>query len=171
MFLHHVAPFPGKKEEPPASAVNWGGHSRQAFLAALLMLLVGIAYVPALQGGFTWDDDAHVYDNVLLRSTDGFWQFWSNPRCLPTRQAYPLTFSGCCPGLVVLSEQAAVACTTDLHLSALGDRCPRAGAVGLCGCCRGRFGPPLPAPQASGPRPHCRGRLLYCCHLPGPWLF
>jgi tetratricopeptide (TPR) repeat protein len=51
----------------PASRWLWG-----------LLLLCGVivAYVPALRGGFVWDDDVYVTHNVLLTAPDGLWRIW-----------------------------------------------------------------------------------------------
>ncbi len=47
-----------------------------------------VAYVPALQGGFIWDDDDYVTENPTLRSLDGLRRIWLEPRSVP--QYYPL---------------------------------------------------------------------------------
>ena len=55
------------------------------------LLLVGLtagAYVPAMSGGFIWDDDDYVQDNLALRSLAGLGQIWFQPGT--TRQYYPL---------------------------------------------------------------------------------
>ena len=55
------------------------------------LLLVGLtvgAYIPALSGGFVWDDDDYVQDNLTLRSLAGLGQIWFQPGA--TRQYYPL---------------------------------------------------------------------------------
>src|SRR3954447_17229877 len=52
------------------------------------LLLVFIAYWPALHAGFIWDDDAHVTRNVMLRSLEGLGRIWTDPTLLP--QYYPL---------------------------------------------------------------------------------
>jgi hypothetical protein len=59
--------------------------------AVLLAFLVVIAYLPALKGGFIWDDDAHISDNTMLRSLRGLWAIWFEPGA--TYQYYPLSFS------------------------------------------------------------------------------
>jgi protein O-mannosyl-transferase len=62
---------------------------RVALLVFLLCLLVTLlAYRPALSAGFIWDDDAHVTRNPTLRSAEGLWRIWTEPRVLP--QYYPL---------------------------------------------------------------------------------
>jgi tetratricopeptide (TPR) repeat protein len=42
----------------------------------LLGLLVLIAFLPATQSGFIWDDDAYVTNNPLLVAPDGLWRIW-----------------------------------------------------------------------------------------------
>jgi tetratricopeptide (TPR) repeat protein len=59
--------------------------------AAGLVLLSLVAYLPAMQGGFIWDDDDYVTDNVTLRSVAGLGRIWSEPGAVP--QYYPLTFT------------------------------------------------------------------------------
>jgi hypothetical protein len=67
--------------------------ARNALLAALLALATLVAYAPALGGGFVWDDDAHVTQNPRLDSVEGLVQIWTDPRAIPQRQNYPLTFT------------------------------------------------------------------------------
>jgi len=59
--------------------------------AAALVLLTLAAYVPAMQGGFVWDDDAYVTANRTLRSADGLRRIWLEPGAVP--QYYPLSFT------------------------------------------------------------------------------
>ncbi len=56
--------------------------------AALLVLLVLAAYIPAMRGGFIWDDDEYVTENMNLRSPEGLRNIWLRPRSIP--QYYPL---------------------------------------------------------------------------------
>jgi hypothetical protein len=58
---------------------------------ALIVLLTVVAYLPAMRGGFIWDDDAYVTENQTLRSAKGLRQIWLNPK--ETVQYYPLTFT------------------------------------------------------------------------------
>ncbi len=53
-----------------------------------LVLLTLVAYLPALHGGFVWDDDDYVTENDTLRSLDGLRRIWFEPRSIP--QYYPL---------------------------------------------------------------------------------
>ena len=55
-----------------------------------------MAYVPAIRGGFVWDDDVHVTENVLLRDPPGPADEWDGLKWIWTRlgatpQYYPLT--------------------------------------------------------------------------------
>jgi hypothetical protein len=64
---------------------------RALALAALLVGLIFAAYAPALRGGFTWDDDAHIYENKTLDDLSGLRAIWLTPGS--TMQYYPLTFT------------------------------------------------------------------------------
>ena len=55
---------------------------------ALIVLLVFLAYLPALRGGFIWDDDSYVTENTTLHDLDGLRRIWFDPGALP--QYYPL---------------------------------------------------------------------------------
>ncbi|MGA2752024.1 MAG: hypothetical protein ABSG59_24945, partial [Verrucomicrobiota bacterium] len=46
------------------------------FPCILLVLLVFLAYLPALRGGFIWDDDMYVTNNRLLTAPDGLRRIW-----------------------------------------------------------------------------------------------
>ncbi|MGA2799626.1 MAG: tetratricopeptide repeat protein, partial [Thermoguttaceae bacterium] len=59
-------------------------------LAAALVLVVFLAYQPAWQGGFIWDDDAHV-TKPELRSWYGLYRIWFDLGA--TQQYYPLLHS------------------------------------------------------------------------------
>jgi tetratricopeptide (TPR) repeat protein len=56
--------------------------------AGLIVLLTLLAYIPAMRGGYIWDDNAHITDNATLRSSDGLAKIWLDPKVLP--QYYPL---------------------------------------------------------------------------------
>lgn len=64
--------------------------SRRVLVARVLaiVLLTILVYIPALQGGFVWDDDDYVTENWTLRSADGLRAIWLKPQALP--QYYPL---------------------------------------------------------------------------------
>jgi tetratricopeptide (TPR) repeat protein len=50
-----------------------------------------IAYIPALEADFIWDDDAYVSNNTTLRSGDGLRRIWFELGATP--QYYPLVFT------------------------------------------------------------------------------
>src|ERR1700722_14116362 len=56
--------------------------------AVALILITVFAYIPALRGGFIWDDDSYVEHNSALRSVDGLWNIWAHTSATP--QYYPL---------------------------------------------------------------------------------
>ena len=56
-----------------------------------MVSLTVVAYLPALRGGFIWDDDRYVTDNQTLRTAHGLREIWLDPAA--TVQYYPLTFS------------------------------------------------------------------------------
>ena len=60
-------------------------------MGSAILLLVIVAYLPALRGQFIWDDDFHILRNESLRSLTGLWRIWFEPGA--TQQYYPLTYS------------------------------------------------------------------------------
>ncbi len=65
--------------------------SRDRYLwAGVLLILTLVAYVPAIRGGFVWDDDRYVTNNRALRNLEGLQQIWFEPQKV-TPQYYPLT--------------------------------------------------------------------------------
>jgi len=65
--------------------------NRNSLVAGLLLLITLVAYIPAIQGGFVWDDDSYVTENQDLRSLQGLKNIWVDPNSTP--QYYPLVFS------------------------------------------------------------------------------
>ena len=60
--------------------------------ALLLVVATLLAYVPAMHGGYIWDDDAFVTDNPVLRQGwEGLRRIWFVFRA--TDQYYPLAYS------------------------------------------------------------------------------
>ena len=45
-------------------------------LGALIILLTVVAYIPAMRGGFVWDDVLLITDNPLVRANDGLYRIW-----------------------------------------------------------------------------------------------
>jgi protein O-mannosyl-transferase len=54
----------------------------------LIILLTCSAYIPAMRGGYIWDDDLHVTENMTLRSFAGLRSLWFEFGAIP--QYYPL---------------------------------------------------------------------------------
>jgi tetratricopeptide (TPR) repeat protein len=61
------------------------------FLAILLVVLTFLAYIPALRGGFVWDDDAYVTRNPLLTAPDGLERIWFSAH--HQSQYFPLVYT------------------------------------------------------------------------------
>jgi tetratricopeptide (TPR) repeat protein len=70
----------------PADVFQWPTRWACAFVFVLTLL----AYIPAMQGGFIWDDGGHV-TRADLRSLDGLLRIWFEPGA--TQQYYPLLHS------------------------------------------------------------------------------
>lgn len=56
--------------------------------AALIVITTFVAYVPAISGGFIWDDDDYVINNDTLRDLHGLRRIWFEVGAVP--QYYPL---------------------------------------------------------------------------------
>jgi tetratricopeptide (TPR) repeat protein len=69
------------------AARSSAGHVRLG-LSLLLVVCALAAYVPAMQGGFVWDDDDYVTENLNLRSLSGLQRIWLELGAVP--QYYPL---------------------------------------------------------------------------------
>ncbi len=62
---------------------------RPAFLlAGSLVAITMLVYLPAIGGGFIWDDDDYVTENPTLGSISGLKSIWADPSATP--QYYPL---------------------------------------------------------------------------------
>ena len=61
------------KTSQPNPARSWPG-----FLSGVVMivLLTVVVYIPALKGGFIWDDDVMLTENPLIKMTDGLRYIW-----------------------------------------------------------------------------------------------
>jgi len=71
-----VRPAPKSTQPPGPTGISAAGSGQLWLLAVLLVGLVVAAYVPALQGGFIWDDDKYVTANPLLTDTNGLHEIW-----------------------------------------------------------------------------------------------
>lgn len=58
--------------------VHLGGRQRCRHfgIAAFLIAIVLVAYLPAMKAGFIWDDDAYVTANPLITAPDGLGRIW-----------------------------------------------------------------------------------------------
>jgi tetratricopeptide (TPR) repeat protein len=59
--------------------------------AGVLFAMIALAYIPAMRGGFIWDDDSYVTLNPTLKTFDGLRKIWFDPESTP--QYYPLVFT------------------------------------------------------------------------------
>ena len=60
-------------------------------LASLLILLVVVAYLPALRAGFIWDDDAYVTQNSMITDPHGLREIWFSAHT--QSQYFPLVYT------------------------------------------------------------------------------
>ena len=68
-------PLRGSSTPTEPGRPDW--HRRRAVLAAFAIpLLTILVYLPALHGGFIWDDDILVTKDRLLKSWEGLWSIW-----------------------------------------------------------------------------------------------
>src|SRR5215470_11763362 len=64
---------------------------RTIWPAAAILSMTAIAYLPAMSGGFIWDDDAYVTQNPLLTAPDGLQRIWFSLH--RQSQYFPLTYT------------------------------------------------------------------------------
>jgi tetratricopeptide (TPR) repeat protein len=67
------------------------GRALPVWQGGLIVLLVFLAYLPALRGGFIWDDDMYVTNNPLLTAPDGLSRIWFSTDS--PSQYFPLTYT------------------------------------------------------------------------------
>ena len=72
----------------PGRFASIAGEGWHRWLWLGLTGLALLAYLPALNGSFIWDDDAYIIQNQTLRSLRGLVQIWFEPSSIP--QYYPL---------------------------------------------------------------------------------
>jgi tetratricopeptide (TPR) repeat protein len=71
--------------------VTGGSGGTKVLLAAILLAVLVVAYLPALRGGFLWDDEIYITANPLLTAPGGLADIWLSPEKSP--QYYPVTFT------------------------------------------------------------------------------
>jgi len=49
---------------------------RRDLRVAVLVLVTVVVYIPAMGGGFIWDDDLFLTENPLIKADDGLYRFW-----------------------------------------------------------------------------------------------
>ena len=64
---------------------------RTTAAAMAIMALALVAYLPALQAGYIWDDDSYLTANPHVQAPDGLARIWVPGH---TPQYYPLVFTG-----------------------------------------------------------------------------
>lgn len=74
----------GDKQPSPRRVGAWSG-------AGVVCLLLLLGYMPAILGGYVWDDDAYVTENTCLKNLDGLRRIWTEIGATP--QYYPLVHS------------------------------------------------------------------------------
>jgi tetratricopeptide (TPR) repeat protein len=72
--------------------MNQTWRERRLVAGGVIVLITLLAYLPALHGGFIWDDDLHVTDSPALRSLHGLVMIWTKPGAV--MQYYPLVHTG-----------------------------------------------------------------------------
>ncbi len=68
--------------------------SPRAILLAGVLIIIGAcfaAYIPAIKGGFVWDDDVYITDNPLLKANDGLYRIWLSTDS--PSQYFPLAYT------------------------------------------------------------------------------
>lgn len=78
-------------DSPAESGLALAEHAASWRGLVVLLVVAFVAYLPALRGGFLWDDDFYVEQNQALRSLDGLIAIWLDPSATP--QYYPLVHS------------------------------------------------------------------------------
>ena len=64
------------RKEPEPVERTYSPRIRVIYGCLLISLLTFIIYIPAIKGGFIWDDDAFLTQNPLIRASDGLYRFW-----------------------------------------------------------------------------------------------
>jgi len=84
-----MAPRRESVPAPPSQDGPGSARTRRLAAGALLAVLTLAAYLPALGGGFVWDDDSLLTENPNMRTVGGLWRTWFDPTS--NEDYYPLT--------------------------------------------------------------------------------
>jgi Flp pilus assembly protein TadD len=75
-----------------ASATSREPRARNIWLGAIaIFLMTCVAYLPAMNGQFIWDDDQYITENITLRTWAGLYHIWFDLGATP--QYYPMVFT------------------------------------------------------------------------------
>jgi tetratricopeptide (TPR) repeat protein len=74
------------------TSMNQTWKDRRLVAGSVIVLITLLAYMPALHGGFIWDDDSHVTNSPALRTLHGLVTIWTKPGAV--MQYYPLVHTG-----------------------------------------------------------------------------
>jgi protein O-mannosyl-transferase len=85
---HLQEPFQGNRVAGHGVTSNAPARGRVALQILVLALVTLASYLPALPGGFIWDDDVYVAHNPHLRHAAGLREIWFDLKATP--QYYPL---------------------------------------------------------------------------------
>lgn len=85
--MPHEVGLENRPEDLPEGVIQ----SRPWIGAAVILVVTMLAYLPAIRGGFIWDDDDYVTENETLHSLAGLRDIWLDPSATP--QYYPLVHS------------------------------------------------------------------------------
>lgn len=89
--MRRSAHAPSRARADGRTPVSGKARPRRSLAGALLLALMTFAaYVPAMRGGFVWDDDKYVADNPHLREEGGLRRIWLTTE---SEQYYPLVFT------------------------------------------------------------------------------
>jgi tetratricopeptide (TPR) repeat protein len=76
--------------KPETASESLGAPGRQVLFAAAILAIALLAYIPAMQGGFLWDDYTFLKDNWLIKASDGLQRLWFTTQA---EDYFPLTSS------------------------------------------------------------------------------
>ena len=84
-----MSPISSKKTAP--SEERSISFLKNCLPGVLLLFITLFCYIPAMQCGFIWDDDAYVTENPVLRTGEGLIRIWLDLGS--TDQYYPMVFT------------------------------------------------------------------------------